>query len=58
MPKMILNFRDLYDLMRFVTKTKKDNDVIDCIGVVYAEIKTELSVPNEPSAICYQNQIG
>ena len=34
-------------MVRFVTKFKQDNNVFDCIGVVYAEIKTELSWPIE-----------
>ena len=34
-------------MVRFVTKSKQDNDTFDRIGVVYAEIKTELSWPIE-----------
>lgn len=38
-----------------VTKTKQDNDVIDCIGLVYAKIETELSGPFGLGAICDEN---
>ena len=37
-------------------KTKQDNDLIDCIGVIYAETKIELSGPIKLSVVCYQNQ--
>ena len=36
-----------------MTKTRHDNDLIDCIGVVYVETKTELSGPIEPGVVCY-----
>ena len=39
-------------------ETKQDNDMIDCIGVVYAKTETELSGPIKSGAVCYQNQIG
>lgn len=39
-------------------KTRQNNDVTDCIGVVYAETKTKLLGPIKPGAICYDNQIG
>ena len=42
MQKMILNYRDLSDLVWCVMKTKQDNDMIDHIGVVYTENKTKL----------------
>ena len=37
-------------------KTKQDNDLIDCIGVIYAETKIELLGPIKLSVVCYQNQ--
>ena len=36
-------------------KSKKDNDVTDLIGLVYAKIKIELSRPIWPGAICDEN---
>ena len=33
-------------------KTLQDNDMIDCIGLVYAEIEAELSGPIWPSVVC------
>ena len=51
MPK--LNCRNQSYRVQFVTTTKQDNDLIDCIGVVYIEIETELLGPIEPSAVYY-----
>ena len=39
-------------------KTTQDNEVIDCIGVVFTEIETKLLRPIEPSVVCDENQIG
>ena len=36
-------------------KTREDNDVIDCIGVVYAKNETELLGLIKSSVVCYQN---
>ena len=33
-----------------MTKTRHDNDMIDCIGTVYAKNKIELSRPIRPGA--------
>ena len=33
-------------------KTLQDNDMIDCIGLVYAEIEGELSGTIWPSVVC------
>ena len=52
-----MNCRDLFDCVGFVMKTKEDNDVTDCIGVVYAETETKLLEPIEPGAVCYLNKI-
>ena len=41
--------------MQSVTKTRQDNDMINYIGVVYVETKTELSRPIKSGAMCYQN---
>lgn len=43
MSKLKLNYRDLFDLVRSMMKTRKDNNVIDRIGTVYAENDIELS---------------
>ena len=37
-------------------KTRQDNDMIDCIGVVYAKTKTELLGPIKPGIVCYENE--
>ena len=39
-----------------MTKTKKDNDMNNCIGAIYTETKTKLSGPIERGVVCYQNQ--
>ena len=36
-------------------KTRQDNDM-DCIGVVYAETQIEQSRPIEPGTVCYENE--
>ena len=38
-----------------MTKTRWDNDMIDYIGVVYTEIKVEISRPIKPGVVCYEN---
>lgn len=43
--------------MRSMTKTRKDMDVTECIGVVYAETETELSRPIRPGAEYDENRI-
>ena len=37
MPKLKLNYQDLSDQVWSMMKTKKDNDVIDHTGVIYAK---------------------
>ena len=44
-PKTILNCHNLSGLLQFVMKTRQNNDMIDCIGVVYAKTKTKLLGP-------------
>ena len=36
-------------------KTRKDNDVTNCIGVVYVENEIELSWPIRPSVVYDEN---
>ena len=40
---MKLNCQDLLDWVRSIAKTRQNNDVIDCIGVVYIKNKIKLS---------------
>ena len=37
--------------MSSITKTRQDNDVTDCIGVVYVENKTELWRADDTCAV-------
>ena len=41
---MKLNYHVQFDRVRFIKKTRLDNDVIDRIGTVYVKIKIELSL--------------
>ena len=41
--KMKLNCHDRLDQVRFVTKTRQENDVTNCISLLYTETKTKLS---------------
>lgn len=45
MPKMKLSCHGRSGWVRSVMKTRLENDVIDRIGLVYVEIKIELSGP-------------
>ena len=40
---MILSYRDWSDRVQSMIKTRQDNDVIDCISVVYIENDIDLS---------------
>ena len=42
---MKLSYYAWLDRVRFVMKTRQDNDIIDCICVVYAETEIKLSKP-------------
>ena len=37
-----MNGRDLSDYVRSMMKTRQDNDMVDCIGAIYAENKIKL----------------
>ena len=52
---MKLNCREWSDQVWFVTKTRKDNDVIDRTDVVYIQNKIELSGPIWLGAVCDEN---
>ena len=56
MPKTNLRFHDQSNVAESMTKTKQDNDMIDHIHLVYAEIKTELFGPIWPNAVYEENQ--
>ena len=56
MSKTILNCQDLNDRVLYLKKTRHDNDVIDCINMVYVKIEIELLGPIELDVVCYQNQ--
>ena len=56
MSKTILNCQDLTDRVLYLKKTRHDNDVIDCINMVYVKIEIELLGPIELDVVCYQNQ--
>ena len=38
-----------------MTKTRQDNDVTNCISLVYAEIETKLWGPIESGVVSYEN---
>lgn len=45
-------------MIQSMTKIRRDNDVIECIGAVYAEISFELSRPIEQDGVYYEKQTG
>ena len=52
-----LNWRDLFDRVQFVMKTKQDNDVTDCTNAIYVENEIELWWSIRSSMICEKNLI-
>lgn len=54
-PKTKLTYRDQLDRAQFVTKTKQDNNMIDRIGLIYAESEIELLGPIWSGAIYFEN---
>lgn len=48
---MIMNYHYQSDQVQSLTKTKQDNDVTYCTGVVYVENHTELSWPIKSGAV-------
>ena len=57
-PKTILNCRDWLYWMWYIMKTRKNNDMIDCIGVVYTKNKIELSWLIGQGAVYDKKQTG
>lgn len=55
---MKLNCFDRSNGVRSKTKTRLDNDVINCVSVVYAKIETELLGPIGQDVIYHEKQIG
>ena len=58
MPKLKLNYRDLFEQVQFVMKTRQDNDVTNCTGAVYTENEIELSWLIRSSIDCDEKHIG
>ena len=52
MPKTKLNYQDLSDCVRSVMKTRQDNNMTDCISVVYTIIENELLGLIESGVVC------
>ena len=55
MLKTIVNCHDRLDQVQSVTKTREDDDEIDCIGAVYTENHNEISWLIELGAVCNEN---
>ena len=55
MLKTKLSFHDRLDRVRFVIKTKQDNDVTDHTRVGYTENETKLFWPIGPGVACDEN---
>ena len=53
--KSKLSCQDLLNRVRSLMKTRRDNDMIDCIGAVYANNKTGLLWPIKLGVVCDKN---
>ena len=42
----------------YIRKTKQDNNMTHCIGLVYAETQIELSRPIWLNVVCHENKTG
>ena len=58
MPKSKLNYKDLFDRVQSVMKTRQDNNMIDRTDVVYAKNEIDLSWLVRLGAVYNENQIG
>ena len=56
--KLKFNYRDLFYWVWSMIKTRKDNNVTNCTGMVYTKNEIELYKPIRPIFICEENQIG
>ena len=52
---MKLNYHDWLDWVRSMTKTRQDNDLTDCIGVVYTKNEIELLWLIGQGVVCDKN---
>ena len=52
------NYHDQSNRVRYVIKTRQDNDLIDHTGMVYVEKETELSWSMALGTVCDENLIG
>lgn len=43
------------ELVQFVTKTRLDNNMVNCIGTIYTKNETEYQCLIELSAVCDEN---
>ena len=58
MSKLKQNYKDLFDWVWFVMKTRQDNDMIDGTSAFYAENNTKPSWPIRSGVGCDKNKIG
>ena len=56
--KAKLSCHDQLDQVRSMTKIWQDNDMIDCIDLVYIETENELLGPIWPGVVYDENQTG
>ena len=56
--KIILNCRDRPNWVRYVIKTRYDNDIIDRISLVYAKTEIELLGPIWSGGVYDESQTG
>ena len=52
----ILNYQDWWDIMRFITKTRQNNNVTDCTGPLYAKNGIELPLLIGQDTIYHEKQ--
>ena len=58
MSKTKQSFQDWLNQVRFVMKTRQDNDVTNCIGLVYAETNTQLSESSRLGAVYAERKLS
>lgn len=58
MLKMKLNYRDLSNMVQYVTKTRQDNNMTNNTGAIYIKNETEMSWPIGSGKVYDGNQIG
>lgn len=55
-PQRKLNYHAWFDKVRYMTKTRQDNDMTDSTGVVYIDIEIDLSWLIEQDAVYHENK--